>query len=565
MKGVSIVLLLNCCFCVDAFALHPASGKDYADLQKTMFSLQLIEDQIKEIRKNMASDTVDKAPGYEKQIQEKQAQEPALCRQALKQAQRAYDIHPKRWAAPLYSGPEAEAGDMARFDPKFGDLESREYTKIDRIDPKTKVKVPTYYERTFTNSKGESITDKMDEGWAGKTWDDGQIELFLPAFLYGPGMLGAMLLHETMHWEHMTTPIGMYKTDENGKPVRKYAPSEEEDRTFAEGEKPFYADTIFQLTAENKADMAERRAREVSNLRNHGGIVDAKPKTTVPPPGKLVPADDGLEREKVRGDGEFVSLFGDLEAVSMDAVDTFKEQERQRRAEEIRKDQERKREEEERRRQALLPQMREDSARDCGFEEYTSRFYPNLYLGFHQGAQHAFYFPKDSKDDPEVLIAQFALARACLNAANDPAGETGQPCGSGFELMKEHWAENRFRYNLYLSQSQGREKGALDLGDADSPYWCVHDVINKTKLPFTMDSFRQSVRQYKKEAVEYRKNVDEARRKWRREHPDPRPDPNRGNGGGGGEHQGGGGGYRCPENCQCVSIPWTCTRPASPL
>lgn len=173
----------------NAHALHAPSPTQLKALQTQIAAIHTLQASITTLAQKIKDEnelidpSQSKIDRLQRQLAVYEAQLSPLCNQLIKDTYADYGIKPHR-----YSGEIVLPGDLEKtqssWKPKFGTIE---------------------HERRVLNGAGHDVIMGQQEDYEAITWANGDIFITITAFRFSPGYLAAIISHETIHFDQITT------------------------------------------------------------------------------------------------------------------------------------------------------------------------------------------------------------------------------------------------------------------------------------------------------------------------------------------------------------------------
>lgn len=189
MKAFTLSIFLIFASNASSFALNQPSSIQLKALQAQITAIQALQSNLESLTQSIdhESGRIDpnhtQIAAWEQQLKILKAQQPPLCQKLLDDTRIAYGIRPNRYSGKIVL-PGGFNGTFANYRPQFGEM------------IQTRVK---------TNRGGRSIAMGYPDPYAALTWENGDIIVTIDAFKFSPGYLAAVITHETIHYDQITT------------------------------------------------------------------------------------------------------------------------------------------------------------------------------------------------------------------------------------------------------------------------------------------------------------------------------------------------------------------------
>lgn len=200
MKICYLTFLFLLASIVNSFALHPPSTSTMHSLETQLTAIKTLQgtedesDPLKRtgilglaqnirLEKRSIEPNNTKLSMWEQQLDALKAQQAAKCQKLIEETRAAYGIEPHRWSDELVLKGEFNKT-RANWSPKFGEWSET---------------------RTASNRFGDQILMMYPGPYVALTWENGDIVITIDAFAFSPGYLAAIIKHETVHFDQITT------------------------------------------------------------------------------------------------------------------------------------------------------------------------------------------------------------------------------------------------------------------------------------------------------------------------------------------------------------------------
>lgn len=200
MRIILLAFLILLTSAAESFAVHPPSTSQMQSLQTQLNAIQTLQGtedernpkkrtgilglaQDIEIESRKIDPDKKKLLVMERQLNTLKAQRAVICQKLIDDTRAWYDIKPHRWSAEIVLNGDFNKT-RANWSPKFGDWVEK---------------------RTAPNRNSDRILMTYSGPYSAVTWGNGDIVITIDAFAFSPGYLAAVIKHETVHFDQITT------------------------------------------------------------------------------------------------------------------------------------------------------------------------------------------------------------------------------------------------------------------------------------------------------------------------------------------------------------------------